>query len=111
MSALAWVAVCWVLLIVGLMVAGCFLYRRNLRDRDSSPGDHGLKLVVDDPAAYMRQQLLDMSQRRINSRFEVIWANNFPEAKRADEHFNRIANEVVPDTARKPKPHNNGGNK
>ncbi len=63
--------------------------------------------AMEDPAGYLRRRTLNASRWAIRRRFKRIAAANWPDGitpappqpSTSDEHFRRIANEVVPDNA------------
>lgn len=109
-SALRLFAIAMAAIVAILIGAGLLLRRNSVQERKQSRLRHPAFTRTSQAARFIRRRILSMSPGEIRRRFDRIVAFNFPEAARADEHFDRIANEVVPDTA-KPKPHHDGGNK
>lgn len=111
MSTLAWIAVYTIGLAVGLLVGAL---RRRARSRRStatgrrrSPRHPVFRRkpgwmrnpAREMPKRFMRRFVKQMPAEDLNGIFDRIVERNFPEAARADAYFDRLANEVVPDTA------------
>lgn len=112
MSALAWIAVYWLAVIVVLAVVGWVLCRRAHRGRSrrrhpSNRDRQGLDGLFDDPATILRRRMDRMSNREARYRFAAYASVEWPDGIRPappqpsgwDAHCDRL-HEVIPDNTK-----------